>query len=76
MAQGWFTKFISMSKWIRTSRLSIKNSLSASAGGCLAAFAPLGLARHQGVALQSADTEAAVATFDEVLYCLIYALTN
>ena len=28
MAQGWPTKIISMIKWIRTSRLSIKNSLS------------------------------------------------
>ncbi|KAJ1496387.1 hypothetical protein T484DRAFT_1874300 [Baffinella frigidus] len=37
----------------------------AASGGCLAAYAPLGLARHEGVALQSADSEAAVATFDE-----------
>ena len=29
MAQGWSTEFISIIKWIRTSRLSIKNSLSA-----------------------------------------------
>ena len=29
MAQGRSTKIISMIKWIRTSRLSIKNSLSA-----------------------------------------------
>jgi hypothetical protein len=28
MAHGWSTKIISMMKWIRTSRLSIKNSLS------------------------------------------------
>ena len=28
MAQGWSTKIISMIKWIWTSRLSIKNSLS------------------------------------------------
>ena len=28
MAQGRSTKIISMIKWIRTSRLSIKNSLS------------------------------------------------
>ena len=27
MAGGWSTKIISMIKWIRTSRLSIKNSL-------------------------------------------------
>ena len=27
MARGWSTKFISMIKWIRTSRLSKKNSL-------------------------------------------------
>ena len=27
MAQGRFTKIVSMVKWIRTSRLSIKNSL-------------------------------------------------
>ena len=32
MAQGRSTKTISMIKWIRTSRLFIKNSLSSSAG--------------------------------------------
>ena len=29
MAQGWSAKIISMIKWIRTSRLSMKNSLYA-----------------------------------------------
>jgi len=33
MAQGRSTKIISMIEWIRTSRLSIKNSLSLSAAG-------------------------------------------
>ena len=28
MAQGWSTKIISMLEWIRTSRLSIENSIS------------------------------------------------
>ena len=28
MAQGWSTKIISKNEWVRTSRLSIKNSLS------------------------------------------------
>ena len=32
MAQGLSTKIISMIKWIRTSRLSIKNSLSLGCG--------------------------------------------
>ena len=36
MAQGRSTKIISMIKWIWTSRLSIKNSLSRPAGGLAA----------------------------------------
>jgi len=34
MAQGRSTKIISMIEWIRTSRLSIKKSLSGTAGVC------------------------------------------
>jgi len=38
MAQGRSTKIISMNKWIRTSRLSIKNSLSLHTPGKLHTF--------------------------------------